>query len=36
MFDIVFTMIDELFAWLPMLSVFCIVLAIIGGMVFKR
>ena len=36
MFDIVYTMLQELFDWLPMISVFVIVLGMIGAMVFKR
>ncbi len=36
MFDIVFSMIKEVFDWLPMIAVFVIVIAMIGGMVFKK
>lgn len=36
MFDIVYSLIKELFDWLPMIGVFVIVIGMIGGMVFKR
>ncbi len=35
MFDIVFSLLEELFNWLPTIALFCILAELIGGMVFK-
>lgn len=36
MFDIVFSLLKELFDWLPMIILFSIVLGIVGSLVFKK
>jgi len=36
MFEIVYSLLKELFDWLPMIILFSIVFGMIGGMVFKR
>ncbi len=36
MFDIVYSLMKELFDWLPMIALFAIIIGMIGGMVFKR